>query len=92
MTHLTTNNNKTTSDELSQHDLIIQTILKNIPALARGNIYLVKDLIGSVVWKTLSKGMRIDIGVVVSQKVESRLLPLTYAGKTSSNKRLYRPE
>ena len=81
---------KNKHDELSQNELIVQTILSNIPALTRGNVYLVKDLMGSDVWETLSKGMRIGIGGVVSQLVESRLLPLTYAGKTNSNKRLYR--
>ena len=81
---------KNKSDDLPLNDLIVQTILSNIPALARGKDYLAKDLMGSDVWATLSKGMRIDIGGVICQLVKSRLLPLTDAGKRGDNKRIYR--
>lgn len=45
---------KNKSDDLPLNDLIVQTILSNIPALARGKDYLAKDLMGSDVWATLS--------------------------------------
>ena len=71
MTHSTTNTKKSTPDELSQNDLIIQTILSNIPALTRGDVYFAKDLMGSDVWETLSTGMRIGLGGVVYKLVKN---------------------
>ncbi len=81
---------KNKSDEPSQSDLVIKTIMSNIPALVRGNDYLAQDLIGPDVWATFSKGMRIGLGSVVYELVENKLLPLTFAGKTKSNKCRYR--
>ncbi len=83
-------NVKNKNDESSQNDLITQLILSNIPTLTRGDIYLAKDLIGLAVWETLSKGMRIGLGSVIFELVENRLLPLTYVGKSKSNKCMYR--
>lgn len=77
-------------DDLTKNDLIIQAILGNIPSLTRGDVYLAKDLMGPDVWNNLDNGMHIGIGGVVRQLVEARLLPLTYLGKTSSNKNIYR--
>lgn len=83
-------NLKNISDELSQNDLIIQLILSNIPTLTRGDTYFVEDLMGADVWGNLGNGMHIGIGGVVRKLVKAKLLPLTYLGKTSSNKNFYR--
>lgn len=81
---------KNEPDELSQDALIVQTILGNIPRLVRDQGLFAEDLMGRDAWKTFSKGMRIVIGGVIYRLVESKLLPLTYVGKTSSNKNIYR--
>lgn len=81
---------KNEPDEVSQDELVVQTILGNIPRLARDQDLLAEDLIGRDVWKTFTTGMRIFLGGVVYRLVERKLLPIIYVGKTSSNKNIYR--
>lgn len=75
--------------EPSQQDLVMQMVMSNIPALAPGNDYLAQDLIGKDAWTAFSTGSRIALGTVISELVENRRLPITFAGKTKSNKCLY---
>jgi hypothetical protein len=89
MTQSTTGIRQMNSDILALNDLIVKIILSNLPTLTRGNAYLAKELMGLDAWLSLDNGMRVGVGGLISKLVRSRLLPLTYAGKTSCNKNLY---
>jgi|GEM_PF-2575509 len=84
-----TKNVESKPDNSQLNDLIVETNLSNISGLDRDRIHDVKGLIGSELWATFDNGIRRQIGGVVYKLVEHSLLPLTYAGKTSSNKHTY---
>lgn len=89
MTHLTNGSKKSTTDNLAIEKLIVEFITINIPRLNRSKKHSAEDLIGSDIWETLEIGVRHEIGEVIYELVKCRSLPITYAGKTSSNKHTY---
>lgn len=80
---------KSKPDNSELNDLIVENILSNILVLDRGRAHLAKMLMGLELWATFDKGVQHHIVSVIYKLVEKGLLPLVYAGKTSSNQHTY---
>jgi hypothetical protein len=76
-------------------DAIIKMHVENgIKKMKNGELYTLKQILsltieGSLYWN-LKMGLHTSIGLVVAEMVRINLLPITFAGKTSCNKNLYK--
>jgi hypothetical protein len=61
-----------------------------VPVLDHEARYTVKVLCGPLFWADLTRRQRIVAGCYVAYLVARRHLPLTFAGRTRANARLYR--
>lgn len=70
-------------------NFVSEKILSIVPTLTHDQKYLACHLIGSVDWEKLDNNARREVGAIIFSMVKKATLPLSYAGKTSSNKHTY---
>ena len=68
---------------------LIDAVSTNLPSLSPTKLYLLEELAGEEYWHAIPKGLRTNLGQDFKALAISGELPVTYAGRTSSNKALY---
>lgn len=68
---------------------VIRTVNSNLPNLVHGEIYSLEDLVGKKYWNTIPKKQRTHLGHAFKTLATSGDLPVSFTGRSSSNKALY---
>lgn len=77
------------TEYLHPNSVVAKHVAEILPTLQPDKKHLAADLMGLEFWSTLSKRSKQEIGAIIFSMVKKGLLPLGYAGKTSSNKHTY---
>ncbi|HPH06974.1 MAG TPA: hypothetical protein PL131_13975 [Methylotenera sp.] len=82
-------NTTSNSTDIKFAEFIALQLEVTIPTLAKNKKYYAKDLMGVDVWELLTKGEQIQVGEEMYAMVKKGLLPITDAGRSTSNWRQY---